>query len=612
MRNFTDIFDKKDYILKLLRKQDITEEDKAYVKKCLRKNTMILSIDQKFMLIKLLKDEEFTKECIENHSLGLSLDRQVDLVQEMTDKEYIKSYLEQKKSKLSDYYKMQLIKKTDDISYMKLCVQDDNFKLNSFYKMQLIKDINDSEFTKRCIKDNNLGLTTENKVALIKEIGDNEFTKKCVRDETLGLSIKEKTELIADTKDLEYILRCIKDDDLISNIEDKVELIKQTDNPEFIKSCIEDYSLGLSTEDKVKLIKCVRDMDYIKSCIEDKKLNLTEKDKLILILGTKDRDIIENGINKDVENMKKINLPQGMTVGVEIEAEGFGTMKQALFNGWRAKRDGSLEEGTEIISPVLVGSEKDSREIYNICNMLKTLGAYASERCGGHVHIGADYLTTYQSYANLVEMWGNVEEILYIISNKEGEITRFGAASKYAVPISEKVEEALEKGTINITNETELSNFVQQLQSVQSTRHSGINFMNVTNNYKKTVEFRIPNGTIEPETWIENINLFGGIISASEKLNIIQSKSEEMRTSQERYYLNVFEELKASDLSREEKLEILLELTIPEEEKEIYRNRYRVNSKILEQEETTLQEIRRNSKGKEPLDFKIQKEGEER
>ena len=45
---------------------------------------------------------------------------------------------------------------------------------------------------------------------------------------------------------------------------------------------------------------------------------------------------------------------------------------------------------------------------------------------------------------------------------------------------------------------------------------------------------------------------------------------------------------------------------------EIYRNRYRVNSKILEQEETTLQEIRRNSKGKEPLDFKIQKGGEER
>ena len=37
MRNFTDIFDKKDYILKLLRKQDITEEDKAYVKKMFKK-----------------------------------------------------------------------------------------------------------------------------------------------------------------------------------------------------------------------------------------------------------------------------------------------------------------------------------------------------------------------------------------------------------------------------------------------------------------------------------------------------------------------------------------------------------------------------------------------
>ena len=612
MKNFADIFDKKTYVLKLLRKQGITEEDKDYIKKCLRKNIIILSIDQKFMLIKLVKDEEFTKECIENYSLGLSLDRQVDLVQGMEDKEYIKSYLEQRKSKLSEYYKMQLVKSVNDIDYMKLCVQDDKLELNSFYKTQLIKNINDSEFTKRCIRDNSLGLTTENKVSLIKEIGDNEFTKKCVIDETLGLSVKEKTELIAETKDLEYIFRCIKDGDLISNMEDKVELIKLTDNPEFIKSCIEDYNIGLSTGDKVKLIKCVRDIDYIKSCIKNEKLCLTERDKLILILGTKNRDIIKEGINKETKDMKKVNLPEGMTVGVEIEAEGFGTMRQALFNGWRAKKDGSLEEGTEIISPVLVGLEKDSKEIYNICNMLKTLGAYASERCGGHVHIGADYLTTYQSYANLVEIWGNVEEILYIISNKEGEITRFGAASKYAVPISEKVEKALESGTINITNETELSNFVQQLQSVQCTRHSGINFMNVNNSYKKTVEFRIPNGTIEPKTWIENINLFGGIISASEKLNIIQLKPENMRTSDEQYYLNVFEELKNSNLSREEKLEILLELTIPEEEKETYRNRYKINSKILEQEGTILQEIRKNSKGKEPVDFKIQKGGEER
>ena len=39
---------------------------------------------------------------------------------------------------------------------------------------------------------------------------------------------------------------------------------------------------------------------------------------------------------------------------------------------------------------------------------------------------------------------------------------------------------------------------------------------------KNTIEFRLANGTINPEMWIENANLFGGMVAISEELARIQ------------------------------------------------------------------------------------------
>lgn len=37
-----------------------------------------------------------------------------------------------------------------------------------------------------------------------------------------------------------------------------------------------------------------------------------------------------------------------------------------------------------------------------------------------------------ESWVNLIEIWGNTEKLLYIISNKAGEISREGAVYDYA------------------------------------------------------------------------------------------------------------------------------------------------------------------------------------
>ena len=213
-------------------------------------------------------------------------------------------------------------------------------------------------------------------------------------------------------------------------------------------------------------------------------------------------------------------------------------------------------------------------------------GQTVSERCGGHIHIGANYLTMEESWKNLTEIWGNAEEILYVISNKAGEIPRNGIV-KYAKPISCDFENILNSGTVDLQNEDDLKNIVK---SAQVDRYYGINFYNVGEN-KNTIEFRLANGTIDAGTWIENINLFGGIVRAAEDLAIIQSKPEEQRTEKDQKMLEYFEQLKNSEISQQEKLEALLAIVIPENDRDIYRKRYEINSQLIEQSPTTKEEI---------------------
>lgn len=95
------------------------------------------------------------------------------------------------------------------------------------------------------------------------------------------------------------------------------------------------------------------------------------------------------------------------------------------------------------------------------------------------------------------------------------------------------------------------------------------------------VEFRLPNGTINPNTWIENINLFLGIVRCAHELSIIQEKPEERRTESERKMLEKFEILQTGR-DEEQILEALIELCIAPEQRKIYIDRYMINKPLLD------------------------------
>ena len=247
-------------------------------------------------------------------------------------------------------------------------------------------------------------------------------------------------------------------------------------------------------------------------------------------------------------------------------------------------RELSKIEGIEFISPVLRTGENAENEIYQVCALLDSCGEYCDVETGGHIHIGADYLTNINAYKNLIEMWTNSEKILYIISNKEGEVPR--EVGEYAPPFSKKMKEAVEDGL----EEENLEQFIEKIKEIQGERYSSINFLNIGDENKNTIEFRLSNGTIDPKSWIENINLFGGLIVAAQELSVIQervSRGEEV-TEQEKEKLSAFEKITTLEYTKEneeDKLKALLDLCINKNEQDIYLNRYAVNKELIKDRE---------------------------
>ena len=91
-----------------------------------------------------------------------------------------------------------------------------------------------------------------------------------------------------------------------------------------------------------------------------------------------------------------------------------------------------------------------------------------------------------------------------------------------------------------------------------ATRYRGINFDNITNtDGKNTIEIRMPNGTINADTWIQNINLFGGIVKIAEETAEIQSKDERKLSLEEKRKLDLFNKLGRDKLKNKEKLVLI-------------------------------------------------------
>ena len=176
-----------------------------------------------------------------------------------------------------------------------------------------------------------------------------------------------------------------------------------------------------------------------------------------------------------------------------------------------------------------------------------------------------------------------MEEIYYLISNKEGELPRKGI-NQFAKPVS------YELGDMQL-EKIPKDRFLQLARvKLRKSRYKGLNLLNV-NSSKNTIEFRLANGTLDGDTWVENIHLFGKTIEMAQDLGQIVGKlekGEELTEDEKTKY--ALKEMLKDNIPLDSKMDILMRILFTEEEQEIYYKRYQVN-KSLEQKEHRLDTV---------------------
>lgn len=620
IKNLIEDIDKRIEINLLVEEEDLIKlikatNDSDYIKEFIESNEkrekcgVYISYAKDFVdLIIATKDVDYIKSFIncENIDNGFSFEEFQDLIEATNDPKYIESIIEdeQKREELQLSYEeiFGLIEATNDKEYIKEYIENGekrrklNLEFDSLKAIFLIKSLEDAEYIKDFINSKEkrdkaeIDLLSSDVAELIISTHDTGFIKSCIEDKSKREELKLDEDfsnylwLIEKTHDSEYIQSYIEDERKREDLGIKLDkenlkrLIKATDDAQYIKKFIQNDE---------KRQKFRLKIDDIITCIEDfSTKNCNDAVKELLKFQRKEKH----------DYKRKLKIPQNMTFGIEIESEGrhfnlIHRLTQIIDKSWRFAEDSSLtNQGIEVISPVFSGNNDNvEKNIDDICEILKVLKQKANDDCAAHVHIGADYLSNSQAWNNLKEIWGNCETIFYIISNKAGELPR-SEVGEYAEPISGRLEEEESKGTIQLNTIKDIRMFAERLQ--KSNRYFSINFDNI-GKVKNTIEFRLANGTLDTDTWIENINLFGGIIKTAEELSQIQMKSEGMISEEEKRRLNSFERIKEDGISRDDKFEALIETICPEEDRDIYRKRYSINSKLVDKNKIVKMTIER-------------------
>ena len=465
-------------------------------------------------------------------------------------------------------------------------------------KIEFISSFGNEEIIVRCLMYYFADLDSEDKISIICSLTNPDLIMKCLKSPLMRLSPDDRAEIVLALDDDEFKMRCLLSPeinlefgraDYETSLEEIVMSFKDDkykkmclDNPKFsldntaralIVSRLQDkedklyyfHKYDFESSDKAIIICSLEDDDEKLRLMQNPDFQFSAEDKLLIICSLKDKNKFKKfGIEPSQDINLESYLPQSMTIGVELETEGdYAKYLKGIgdfLDGWNVKGDSSLEDGVEVSSPKMHWSNEDFKSLKMVCNILRKFDLHTSERCGEHIHYGADFLgTDYKAWENFFTIYSECEEIFYKMTNRKGEPPREDV-TEYAQSSNRDIMKLFSKEGIKISDEIDLRRIIKGLQD---TRDRGVNFCNIDEDEINTIEFRMPNGTIDFNTIMENIRLFGQLLYVSKQL------SEEQEFKKDK-----FSTLKRHDLTEREKLESLLDLLFDDEdEKEIYRRK---------------------------------------
>lgn len=115
-----------------------------------------------------------------------------------------------------------------------------------------------------------------------------------------------------------------------------------------------------------------------------------------------------------------------------------------------------------------------------------------------------------------------------------------------AAPSGEKILKKINDGTLKVSYKKfgKLRLMISKLK-LDERRYHGLNLTNIGNEKKNTIEFRMANGTLDPEIIKQNVYLYASIINTAIEVTENREKYEEKL--KEFYRTDVTEEEKANN-----------------------------------------------------------------
>lgn len=234
----------------------------------------------------------------------------------------------------------------------------------------------------------------------------------------------------------------------------------------------------------------------------------------------------------------KLNLPSDVTFGIEIEYENI--VKDTLsyymdefktydsnYKGWyntdeidiqEVNNNGEIVNG-EIKSPILKDNINDWKNLKNTINILNKNSAVITEKCGGHINVGAQVLGSNKDYwRNFLLLWILYEKEIYKFSSGE-----FNKVRNQKNNLLNRIAPELYKNLDFIIMECDISTafpYINYISDKLFDKAHDLSFCKVESySYKKdnVIEFRLPNGSLHEEIWQNYINFFTKLLLACKK-----------------------------------------------------------------------------------------------
>lgn len=303
---------------------------------------------------------------------------------------------------------------------------------------------------------------------------------------------------------------------------------------------------------------------------------------------------------KYTKDCERLGLPENFKFGIELEADNVKT-KGGLYTGESARYIKSKnwhmataaeemlvsEGGAELVSPILRDRKEDWQDVVDMCEQMKKFPGkngdkvVANEKCGLHVHFDAECLAKDPNrMQNFLRLYAESEELLYKMCNDKNNPIRKGAINKdlkgihfisalwrngMAAPTGKKILKRIQDGTLKVSyKKFGKLRMLASKYKLDERRYAGLNLTNIGNSKKNTIEFRMANGTLDPEVIKQNVFLYASLINTAIKM-----------TEQPELYEDRITEFYRTDVTEKEKAQKFLELIIQEpEDRNIYMDRW--------------------------------------